>query len=1368
MRSVDSSAAELLEQGLDPRRVRVERALLDELVVAAEAWPEAPRGEGIDETARPLLRLVLLLAHRAETGAEGIYALRGRFGEFNRGYARAAGEEERREHVLKLAEALGADRRTLRGDRRAFARWFGRDAVADRYLHRHAAEERRLAFTLERLGCLAGILLARSGGDDPTPLWRRLELERVALPLLAYDGDHRVRLAAFRALASAVRGLPRTLQEGAVGDATLQYIYRSALRSRQQAWVQCEALGLLESLSPRSLRDALSQRLGRGAEALHEGDDLFVRRFAVGLLGANLQRLPDLHSLLVALLDDPSPAVRQRLPAALRGAPPARVLPLLGRLALEDGEPSVRAAALLELPLQMERAGLFEGITALLGRVLDEEADDFVLRVALKVAVEGIPCVDGTHWSEALLPAIHRLHQTACVPVRRWAGEAREWFWLHADGEAHALFNELAPRFAAIRLGRGARPPSLKGVASERLARVLSLIVRNDFGAELEPALLGSKVRRGERSGFRLWRLLHELRHPSPDKRQAHGHTGGRVYHGLTHAPSAILGELAETKVPGEPLHLAEEGGWRPYLPLVDQAISTLDQGWPTKPLTIVTAQGVTELEPPHGPLGRLLARARLTFGFLRFARLRNWREGHREPPAEYARALESLGFRLRFRPHAGADGEAWPEDPMVRRFFPAALVLPSWEELRRRGEEYFFSVYENTLFHLVLFTAAASGWFLGRHIWANQRMKRARTAIPLVIGGWGTRGKSGTERLKAALFNALGYGVVSKTTGCEAMFLHAHPFGRLREMFLFRPYDKATIWEQVNVVRLSAKLKSDVFLWECMGLTPSYVYILQRHWMRDDLSTITNTYPDHEDLQGPAGHDIPRVMTNFIPARSTLITSEEQMLPILREGAREVATGVVPVGWLEAGLLPPDILSRFPYEEHPYNIALVLAMAAELGIDADFALKEMADRVVADLGVLKTYPTSTIDGRELEFVMGMSANERLGAMGNWTRMGFDRHAIDIDPATWVVTVVNNRADRVPRSKVFASMLVKEVSADRHLLIGNNLQGLRGYIREAWEEEEGALALFDGELDGELDARAVLERTARRLRVPLDESQVARRRDAMLDGLGIDSPEGCEEAATLSAFIDQDREAMLQYRALVERIEGGERGSGLERDFRAQAWRWFERTLVVVEEYHATGNQVIRRIVEATPPGLHARILGMQNIKGTGLDYVYRWQAWESCHAACGRLEDDDPARSEEGLRELAQFQGYGPLCELRVRECVERVRHRPHAQREEFQAELGQILSNLDRALADAALADARSGEGGGLISGVLEAIEAFLDAGDAVRRRKRADRIYRDLADQRISHDRAAVELQALNKRQKGGWLMAGVSRWLKREAR
>ena len=51
---------------------------------------------------------------------------------------------------------------------------------------------------------------------------------------------------------------------------------------------------------------------------------------------------------------------------------------------------------------------------------------------------------------------------------------------------------------------------------------------------------------------------------------------------------------------------------------------------------------------------------------------------------------------------------------------------------------------------------------------------------------------------------------------------------------------------------------------------------------------------------------------------------------------------------------------------------------------------------------------------------------------------------------------------------------------------------------------------------------------------------------------------------------------------------------------------------------------------------------------------------------------------------------------------------------------------------------------------------IEEFLDAGDAVRRRKKADAIYKDMIGHHISHKRASIELQKITKRQKGGWFV------------
>ncbi|MGB5199368.1 MAG: hypothetical protein WBR56_05660, partial [Sedimenticolaceae bacterium] len=581
------------------------------------------------------------------------------------------------------------------------------------------------------------------------------------------------------------------------------------------------------------------------------------------------------------------------------------------------------------------------------------------------------------------------------------------------------------------------------------LGRSLALLAQQDFGFDLERYRRGVRISRGNHFGFRLWRFLHELRNPGTDKRQAFPHTIGRVYRGNLRAASPITSELAQTKVPGEPLFIASEEGWRPYLPLVDEMISVLDQPRSVGPLQLYTSEGVTEVAPPAALWRRVRARLALTFGFSHYAQLRNWQEDSAQPSESYVAALQALGFSLNLRPHAEHPAIPTSVDPAVSRFFPAAFALPglqTMEDIR----DYFFSVYENSLPELALFIALMSALFFGRHVRASRRIRRTREGIPVSIGGWGTRGKSGTERLKAALFNALGHTVVSKTTGCEAMFLYGPASGTLREMFLFRPYDKATIWEQANVIDIADKLDVDVFLWECMGLTPAYVAILQQQWMRDDIATITNTYPDHEDLQGPAGINIPQVMTNFIPRDSTLITSEEQMLPILADDARVKNTEMHSVGWLEAGLITSDLLDRFPYAEHPFNIALVTRLADEIGVDADFAIKEMADRVVADLGVLKASPVATVRGRRLEFINGMSANERFGCLGNWQRMGFEGQDPYAEPGVCLSTVVNNRADRVPRSKVFASILVNDIGADHHFIIGTNLDGLMNYVREAW------------------------------------------------------------------------------------------------------------------------------------------------------------------------------------------------------------------------------------------------------------------------------------------------------------------------------
>ncbi len=1372
----------LLEMGAHPFWGAVDERLVAEAARAFMVWKDSdaydPReGEGIAR------QMILFFNLRIKEILLSIEQLHRNHGQVNRSISRAPAEE-RELLILNYARDLGATRRQLRGDRRAFSRWFGADAVTDRYVRRVAELERETSFSLKRLGSLCAKVLDEEGEREGYPeVWKQLQTEETLRNLLAHKGDVRIRIEAFRALSEALRTVPQDLQQRLVDERTLRFIFRSAQDADQQVWIQCEAIRLLGRISLDALETTLEMRL------LHPSskDDLFVRHRAVRVLGEYLPRRPGLARLFDRIRQDESPYVRQALPRALGAAGEDAVIANLSHLVYNDPSPEVRAAALLEIPGFLERVDLRERVREILLHSLETERDPFVLRTALRIsggtmaeAIEKEGAGGAGNWYVKLTEVVESLHCNAeNLSVRRWAAQARERIWSRHDPEARRLRPGLERRMAGISPGkRGRLPGTLAGRSDPvTLGRVCAAITQQDFGCEIGPRFRGKTLVRGHVFHFRTWRFVYEFFHPATDKRQAFSHVTGRHFTQPDHAPSAILAELSQTKVPGEPLFLESESGWRPYLPLVDQLISSLDRGIFTSPIRIFTSEGITEIRPPRLFWRRWKARTALTLRFPHYARLRNWREESRDPPDSYLQAIRRLGFSIRLRPYKGPNGDS-RIDPQAARFFPALLPWGA-SDLWLRIKAYFFSIHENSLTDLVVYSGLIFMIFFGRILLLSRKIRLARRRIPLVIGGWGTRGKSSVERLKAALINALGYGVLSKTTGCEAMFLHAPPYGKLREMYLFRPYDKATIWEQHHLTRLADRMNADVFLWECMGLTPAYVRILQKKWMRDDLSTLTNTYPDHEDLQGPAGHNIPEVMNQFIPKKSILVTTEEQMLPILGTEAKRLGTRVREAGWLEAGLVTPDILDRFSYEEHPYNIALLLGVARELGIEADFALKEMADHVVPDIGMLKAYPISPIRSRRLEFASGMSANERFGCLSNWRRMGFDRSDPKRDPGVWITTVVNNRADRVPRSKVFAGILAEDISADRHFLIGSNLSGLTGFIHDSWESHIRGISLFSEDMEhGQDGPFHRLERMARRLRIPMDRSAVAGRLRIMLEAAGVSEPESlietaekpdelrrhleerkCSHVESLIDHLREDLAALDGYEGLRARLGPSEKGDreGIDREFRKFCTLVFNRKIVVIWNFHATGDQIIDRICRETPPGFHNRIMGLQNIKGTGLDFVYRWQAWERCHDAGERMKSDDPAIMEEGVRDLAGFSEYGPLCEEYVETTVAQVKQKPQAQREQIQAELSMILSNMKNGMSAVTEDEGTADEGGrsGLGVKLLEWVEAFLDAGDAIRRRKTADRIYADMVDGRIGFDRAGQELHKLYKRQKGGWL-------------
>ena len=1309
-----------------------------------------------------------------ENEYKAISVLQLKYSEYTRRYKRSTSYADKQSHVIEFSKEMGASPRQLEADKKSFQRWFGHDAITDRFYNYISNKEKLLTFSLTRLARLISEYINTVGQDEFTlDNWKEVNLEMVLMPLFNYKGDARIKVTAFKVMVQCVKCLQDDIQQPAFSENILRYVYRSALDHNQDIWIQTEALELLSSLSPENFKVVFLKRFEKSIGK----DDIFVRHHAVLLLETYYRNIEFTPELIKTALLDKSPYVRQAISKIITCFPTAILVKTYNSVLFSDPSPQVRGAFVLSaLSVVQNGHHLLDDLLAIILKLLKQENDLFVLRILLQqlpflIRELAFDMAIQKSWIAQIFPVLGEIHQVAGeVKVRRWIAKAREWIWCYSSVERTNLLHIVQSQ--VIDLYDKDDIKILKNFQGkkheEEVARVLALIAQNDDGYDMAVTRKGFKLYKKPLFVFRWWRALYELRHSSIDKRQAHTHTVGRLSRGKTYIPSAIKAELSMTKVPGEPFYIEGEDGWRPFLPLVDDIISLLDPVFIAPPIKIVTADGITRITPPANPLKRYIALTVVTVRFDYFARLRNWQEGMQSPSNQYIQALEKLGIKFEFEHHKYPFDVPVTTDSSINRFFNVFIPVPI-TDLLARFKDYFYSIYENNLSELLLFLSLGSAYFIGQHVYVNQRIKKARKSMGIVIGGWGTRGKSGTERLKAALFNALGFNVISKTTGCEAMFLHSYAYGQLREMFLFRPYDKATIWEQGNVLRLAHKMGTDVFLWECMGLTPSYVEILQRQWMQDDIATITNTYPDHEDLQGPAGHNIPEVMTRFVPENSVLITSEEQMLPILKKEAIKQNSRFVSVGWVEAGLITDDVLERFPYDEHPYNIALVLSMAREFGISEVYALREMASRVVPDLGVLKTYPSAKIMSRILTFVMGMSANERYGALGNWRRTGFDKLSIIKNPEIWVSVLINNRADRIPRSRVFADLLVNDVSVDSIYLIGTNLHGFMGYLNESWDllKDKHSLSVSNK------SPQQVLAAFAEQYRIPTNEQMILKRISSMLSGMGekqlyyelSELWSDKEQLKTrlkslrygeqLVKFLDKNLSQLSNYLSLEKEISTKKSDASLDEHLHDFLWQCFRSKIIILEDEHASGDEILNAIVEHTPPGLENKIMGMQNIKGTGLDFVYRWLYWDFCNSALEQLSSDKEQVALDGLKQLVTFQEYSLLCEHKVKKVIYSVKEKAWAQRENVQAELELIESRMRSMLDNINLSIGKQDMSSRWKQVIIHFFEEILDTGDAIKRRKKADLIYKELINLRISHARAAQELKKLNARQKGGWL-------------
>jgi gamma-polyglutamate synthase len=1199
-----------------------------------------------------------------------------------------------------------------------------REALTDLYYARQGELQQQIYFLLNRFKHLGSSYLESKGR------WSDFDFLGIIDLYLQFSGDSRLRTELISAVAKFVAILnvnslvpSLSSKSSPFGLSVCLEVVRNIVsgsdkESAEEVWVQCAAYELIAAENIGELVNLAKKRFRVAKNLPNDSEDLFVRDFLIKLLIANDVVKGLDQELLDLCQGDSSSFVRQ---AASELMVAAGEITRLSIIAVEDKDQKVRAVAITALTswlIRNESSEQAQPYWHKIEELLVSEKSSFLLRSILRSFIN-FSCSKGRESIPDFIIKCLKLRLSLekdpllvkCLAECYWELWSRK-----------PIYKELKDLILKRKSNFGKsfviRKSELKNIAEEDFFKLLLAVASQGYGFDVKTSSKSYKIYCGFKYQRRLWRLIYEFCNPASDKRQAHKHLQSRSYVGDVRITSELCCEVTPAKVPGEPVLVRRLGGWFSSLPLLEDVLFTLKRcikkpfaHREKKKIRIYSLQGVTYLTPPSILLS-CLGYLKICLSFKKIAAFRIDPGDGQELFARFKEEVSSLGLKITTFEHS---------------FLLLAPFIFS-------GEPYLVSSIQ-----LMFVVATIFVFYLWSFIVENNRIDNYRAAIPLVIGGWGSRGKSGTERLKAALFNGMGLSIVSKSTGCEAMIVVGRPFDKTHEISLFRAYDKATIWEQRDVLKFSYGFQPQVFLWECMGLNPTYVSILRR-WMRDDYSTITNTYPDHEDIQGPSGIDVAKTISEFIPPKGIVVCTEEQMYPFLQEAASLRSSQLILEGWYEAGVLTDDILSRFPYLEHPYNIALVVRLAKELGIERSLALKEMADRVVADLGVLKISPIAKVEDRRIQFINGMSANERTGCLNNWSATGFTTSDFDENSDEVLVGVVNNRADRVARSKVFAQIIVQDLNADIYLLIGSNLSGLQGMLKEEWGLFINSFTFFSSD-DDPTQSGQRLVKLAKRLRVPTDENALAQRLKVVRE-LDSSSPYLDFWQNSLSRFINF-QEKIGKTLIDVEKIK-------LEKELKDFFSEIFFAKIKVLTDKNASGEEVIMELVSHLPRGLFARVMGLQNIKGTGLDFVYQWEKWSNLYKSCQLVIEGGSAQINKGSQQLLEYSYYGILSKEKIQSLVQK--NGSEIDPTKLKAIKSILASQDSESLKTNTVRTTLVSK---LKYKFLRCIASIFEVSRAIDRKLRAKKIYSKLICHEISYESARGKLWKLYKEQDGEWL-------------
>lgn len=131
----------------------------------------------------------------------------------------------------------------------------------------------------------------------------------------------------------------------------------------------------------------------------------------------------------------------------------------------------------------------------------------------------------------------------------------------------------------------------------------------------------------------------------------------------------------------------------------------------------------------------------------------------------------------------------------------------------------------------------------------------------------------------------------------------------------------------------------------------------------------------------------------------------------------------------------------------------------------------------------------------------------------------------------------------------------------------------------------------------------------------------------------------------------------------------------------------------------------------------------MQNIKGAGLNYVYAWQQWQRINHTLEHLFDQQCTAKEfrTALTNLNMIVSFNRLEVATLKQHLSTLKKMHLAQNEFCQAEITNLLEKLEAYSSEDNIEKQQALP----IQYLNQVVESFLDAGAAVKRKKRANQI-------------------------------------------